>query len=125
MPTIWDYVNSVTHNKKDLWDNLTSESEYDSFMINRALSMFPDTILYAQEMNRNPHVSKKHNYYYYINSLRPSKRFSKWPKKVADDDLDAVKEYYGYNTDKAKTALGLLSPQQLMTIKKRLEKGGR
>ena len=38
-------------------------------------------------------------------------------------DLDYIKEYYGYSNEKAKTALNILSKEQIETIKKRLYKG--
>ena len=122
--SIWDYVTSISHSKKDIW-NEQSETEYVTWTINKALSMHMDTVLYAQEMNRYSFLPKKAQYDYYINSLRASKRYGKWPKKQEDNDLDAVKEYYGYNDAKAKTALSLLLPDQISTIKKKLEKGGR
>jgi len=40
-------------------------------------------------------------------------------------NLDYIKEYYGYSNEKAKTALNILSKEQIETIKKRLDKGGK
>jgi hypothetical protein len=37
--------------------------------------------------------------------------------------LDAVAEYYGYSYEKAKAVLKLHSPDQIIDIRKRLEKG--
>jgi hypothetical protein len=45
-------------------------------------------------------------------------------KKQEDNDLAAVMEYYGYSPEKAKSALSILSSDQLITIKQKLEKGG-
>ena len=39
--------------------------------------------------------------------------------------LEYVKEYYGYSNEKAKTALSILTKEQIETIKKSLQKGGR
>lgn len=36
-----------------------------------------------------------------------------------------MKEYYGYSDEKAKTALELLSDEQITAIKNSLNKGGR
>ena len=41
------------------------------------------------------------------------------------DDLDAVKSYYGYSNEKAKSALSILSDAQLNSIKQKLTKGGK
>jgi hypothetical protein len=128
MSNPFDYVNSITFNKKDMMtgteNDELAEKSYVPFVVNRALSYFPDTILYANEMNTNHHVDNKLQYYYLINSIRPKRRFSKWAKKQEDNDLDAVIQYYGYNREKAEQALSLLSPEQLKELKQRLNKGG-
>ena len=41
-----------------------------------------------------------------------------------DSDLEAIMKCYGYNIDKAKSALSILSPDQLKTIKEKLDEGG-
>lgn len=128
MTSPFDYVNSITFNKKDMMtgteNDELAEKSYVPFVVNRALSYFPDTILYANEINCNHHVDNKLQYHYLINSIRPKKRFSKWAKKQEDNDLDAVIQYYGYNREKAEQALSLLSPEQLEELKQRLNKGG-
>lgn len=124
----FEFVNSITFNKKDMMtgteNDELAEKSYVPFVVNRALSYFPDTILYSNEMNINHHVDNKLQYHYLINSIRPKKRFSKWAKKQEDNDLDAVIQYYGYNREKAEQALSLLSPEQLEELKQRLNKGG-
>ena len=40
-------------------------------------------------------------------------------------DIEYVKEYYGYSNEKAKSALDILDDEQLQTIKRSLNKGGR
>jgi len=75
-------------------------------------------------MNCNHHLDHKLQYSFLINIIRPSKRFSKWVKKEKDEDLEAIMEHFGYNRQKAKTALELLTPDQIKTIKKKLDKGG-
>lgn len=128
MSNPFDYVSAINFTKKDLMtdtgnDDL-AESGYVPFLTNRALSYFPDTILYANEMNMNNHLDNKLQFHYLINSIRPKKRFSKWAKRQEDNDIEALMEYYGYNRSKAEAAISLLSPDQLENIKKRLNKGG-
>jgi hypothetical protein len=41
------------------------------------------------------------------------------------DNLEYVKEYYGYSNSKAKSALEILSDEQISAIKQKLNKGGR
>jgi hypothetical protein len=62
--------------------------------------------------------------YHIINSIRPKKRFSKWAKRQDSDDFEAVKEYFKYNNTKTEQALTLLSPDDIKTIKKKLNTGG-
>ena len=38
--------------------------------------------------------------------------------------LDVVKEYYGYNNEKAKVALDILTKDEVKLIKEKLFKGG-
>ena len=76
-------------------------------------------------MNINHHLDKKLQYDFFINSINPRKRFSPWAKKTQVEYLDAIKEYYSYNDDKALQALRILSKDQLEHIKKLVDKGGK
>ena len=101
------------------------EKDYNSFMVNRGLSYFPDTVVIANEMNRHHQIDNKLQYQFLINMIRKRKRFSKWAKANKESDIDAVKEYYGYSNEKARQALTLLSPDQITIIKNKVSKGGR
>jgi hypothetical protein len=81
--------------------------------------------MFANEMNQNHFLPKKMQYDFFINSLRPRKRYSPWLKKDTIKDLDYVKRYYGYSNEKAKQALRILTKQQLDSIKSKFETGGR
>jgi len=121
-----DYLYSINQSKKHILDDdPTAERSYPPYIINRCLSSFTDTILFANEMNKNPHLPKKLQYDFLLNSLKPRKRFSPWAKKDSIDYLDVVKEYYGYNDDKALQALRVLTKDQLDHIEKVLDKGGK
>lgn len=125
----FDFVNAINHTKKDLIktdvDPEYAEKEYVPFLVNKALSYFPDTILYANEVNRSHHIDNKLQYHYLLNSIRSQKRYASWVKKEQDsEDFLAVKEYFGYNNEKTHQALSLLSNEQLKTIKERIQKGG-
>jgi hypothetical protein len=121
-----DYLYSINQSKKNILDgDALAEKSYPSYIINRCLSSFVDTVLFANEINKNPHLPKKLQYDFYINSVKPRKRFSPWAKKDSIDYLDVVKEYYGYNDDKALQALRILTKDQLDHIKKVLNKGGK
>jgi hypothetical protein len=97
--------------------------EYNPFVINRLLSGEIDSVLYANEMNMNHHLDKDMQYSFYLNSLRKRKRYSPWIRKDTIKDLDYVKNYYGYNNEKAEQALKILDKTQIEFIKQRLETG--
>jgi len=125
----FDFVNSASYSKEDLIresDNSElAEKTYAPFLTNKAFSYHVDTIMYANEMNMRSALENQLAFDYYLNSIRPQKRFAKWIKKDTSDSLEVVKEYYQYNYEKAEHALSLLSQEQLIELKKRLEKGGK
>jgi hypothetical protein len=124
--TPFDFVNAITYNKQDLFEDPQANKDYVSFVVNRALSYFPDTILYANEMNRNHTVDKRWQFDFLLNSISKRKRFSKWAKKAqSPEDLAAVQEYYKYSAEKAMEVLSILSDEQLQQIKQRMDKGGK
>jgi len=122
-----DYLNAINHTKERLMDTEDEEWEkkYPPFIVNKCLAPFQDTILLVNEINQYPSVDKKLQFDFLINSLRPRKRFTPWVKANKLDDIEYVKEFYGYNNEKAKVALTILNDDQIATIKQKLNKGGK
>lgn len=121
----FDFVNAINSTKKNLInEDPALEKEYNPFLTNKSLSYFTDTIMDANLMNMHHGLDKKLQFDYLINTIRPAKRFSKWAKKVENNDLEVVKTYYGYNDRNAEHALSLLSADQLKIIRQNLENGG-
>ena len=115
---------SILQTKQPFMLTDQDERSYPAFMVNRALSYHRDTVLLANEMNKYPSLDKKLQADFLLNIVRAQKRpYSKWFKKGADDDLNAVKEYYGYTDSKAYEALKILDDAQITMIKKQLYKG--
>ena len=121
----FEFANAINYTKKNIMVDDITEKAYASYMINRQLSYFPDTVLAANEMNRNHHLDNRLQFDFFINIIRKRKRFSKWFKPEQISDLDVVKKYYGYSNEKAKSALSILTRKQIETIKQSLQKGGR
>jgi hypothetical protein len=121
----FDYLNTINDTKKDIMVDDIAEKAYASFVINRTLSYFPDTVCIANEMNRYHHLDKKLQYHFLINIVRKRKRFSKWIKPDLDSDIEVVKEYYGYSNEKAQQVHSLLSSEQIEELRKKVNKGGR
>ena len=121
----FEYVNAINNTKKDIMIDDIAERGYNSFMVNRSLSYFNDTVLYANEMNIHHNIDNRLQFDFLINMVRKRKRFSKWEKVVSESDVEVVKEYYGYNNEKARSALSLLTRENLNELKKKVYKGGR
>ena len=120
-----DYLYSINQSKKNiLHDDEQGAKKYPAYVVNRCLSSFMDTILLSNEMNKNSHLPKRLQYDFLINSVKPRKRFSPWARKDTIDYLEVIKEYYGYNDDKALQALRILTKDQLDKIAHLLRKGG-
>jgi hypothetical protein len=125
MAKLGDFLTAINQTKKNLMDeDPMTEKEYLPFVVNRTLSYFLDTVLYANEANIRNTADKKLQFDLLLNSIRSNRRFSRWLKPDENKDIDAIKEYYGYSNQKAKEVLGLLTGEQLSFIHKRLSKGG-
>jgi hypothetical protein len=119
-----DWLNSINLTKQNILENPLLEKEYSPYIINRSLSYFPDTLFHANEMNQKHFLPKKLQYDYLRLSVRKRKRFSKWDKKIEINNLDLVKQYYGYSTKKALEILPILTEQHINCIKLALNTGG-
>ena len=101
------------------------EKKYPPFIVNKCLAPFQDTIMLVNEINQLHHLDKKLQYDFLLNSLRTRKRFAPWVKATKLENLEYVKEFYGYNNEKAKVALDILTDEQISAIKQKVNKGGR
>ena len=122
-----DYLKAINQTKEPLLDTEDEqwEKRYPSFIINKCIAPFPDTVMLVNEINQLHHLDKKLQFDFLINSLRPRKGFTPWMKAKKLKNLEYVKEYYGYNNEKARNALDILNDEQISAIKTKLNKGGR
>ena len=126
MPELKEYLNAINHTKERLLDSDDEdwEKKYPPFIVNKCVYPFQDTIMLVNEINQLPHLDKKLQFDFLLNSIRSRKRFTPWLKANRIEDLEFIKEYYGYSNEKAKQALDILSDVQIASIKKKLDKGG-
>ena len=117
----FELIKSISSTKKDILEN---EKDYNAFMVNRGLSYFPDTVIYANEMNKFHHLDSRLQYSFLINIVRKRNRFSKWNKSIESENINAIKRYYDYSNEKARDVLPLLSNENLKTIRGRINHGG-
>jgi|TARA_Y100000296_G_C5022688_1_gene180661 hypothetical protein len=121
-----EYLKAINYTKESLMDSEDTyiEKKYVPFVVNRCLSFFPDTIIQVNEMNFHSGTDKKMQFDFLKGTIRKSKRFSKWMKDELPDNIEIVKEYFGYNNRKAKEALEILDDNDIENIKNLLSKGG-
>ena len=121
----FDFVKSVSYDKKDLMVDEVEEKAYQPFLINRALSYHQDSVFLTNEMNVRHGVDNRLQYQFFLNTLRKRQRFSQWQKPYISKKLDTVKEYYQISTREAKDYVELLSDKQLRDLKNRMKTGGK
>ncbi len=121
----FEYLNAINTTKKDIMVDDIAEKEYNAFMVNRGLSYFSDTVLIANEMNLNHHLDNRLQFDFFINIIKKKKRFSKWLKARDIENLEIIKQYYGYSDEKAKSVLSLFDHDQIDEMKNRIYKGGK
>ena len=119
-----EYLNAINYTKTNLLDteDESVEKEYTPFVVNRCLSYFIDTVLYVNEMNRLPHTDKKMQFEYLLTSIRKNKRYSKWLRRESEENLDLVKQFYGYT--KAREILDIITDDDIIWMKQMIDTGG-
>ena len=121
----FDFVKQIESGKVNLIDETPElEKKYKQFIINRALSFNHDTALFANEMNFHNHLDSKLQFDFFLNTIRPKKRYSKWIKRESNDVLELIKTYYKCSYAKAREYATLLNDSQLNIIKQRIDTGG-
>jgi len=121
-----EYLTAINYTKNTLFDteDESVEKEYTPFVVNRCLSYFMDTVLYANEMNYHNTLSKKMQFDYLVGTIRKNKRYSKWLKRESEEHLDIVKRFYGYSERRAREVLDILTEDDVQWMEERLNTGG-
>lgn len=123
---LFDFVDAITTTKEDLFQDPEAKMDYVPFLVNKAMSFYGDTVLYANELNQHASLPKEQQFYFYLNSIPKKKRFSKWVNKDKESkSLNIVMEYFGYSAREAENVLSVLTKEQLTMIEEKLNKGGR
>ena len=135
----YDFINSINEGQsgKNLLESARADNsealdynavdkQYVPFIVNRGLSYFNDSVLFANEMNQRAFLPHKMQYDFLCAVVRKSKRYSKWIKSE-EENLEAIQQYFGYSFNKAKEALRILTSDDIEKIKLKLisSKGGK
>ena len=133
--TLFDWLNEITYHKRP-WTTFTDEdkAEFNTYMINRFISMNSSYIDVVNLIQRYPDCPKRKVYQFYCELLPKQKAFFKYIKASAKDDPETIKaiaEYYQCSTREAKEYINIvdvdiikktLNLGQLSTNKKRRNK---
>ena len=123
LPGLFDYVNDILHGKKDIFVMDTSKN-YNPFLVLRALSQHPDTVLIAHQLNQR-NIAKDLHFRYLLATVKAKKRWSKWAKNEIDANaVSDIIEYYNCSTKRALEIAKVLTEDQREVLKQRISKGG-
>jgi len=120
----FDFVKSVSYDKKDIMIDEVEEKNYAPFLINKSLSYHQDSVFFTNEMNCRHGLDHRLQYLFLLNTLRKRQRFSQWSKPYLSKKLDTIKDYYKVSTLKAKEYMEVLSDKEVRELKKRMKTGG-
>lgn len=120
----FDFVKSVSYDKKDIMIDDVEEKNYAPFLINKSLSYHQDSVFFTNEMNCRHGLDHRLQYLFLLNTLRKRQRFSQWSKPYLSKKLDTIKDYYNISTLKAKEYMEVLSAKEVRELKNRMKTGG-
>ena len=122
----FDFLKSINDTKVNLiCEDAENAKYYNSYVINRSLSYFPDTIYFANEMNKFHHIDPELQYSFLINIVRKRKRVSKWDKQQQINNISIIKSYFGYSEEKCRQVVDILTPDQIESINNTVYISGR
>lgn len=128
MSGAWEFVAAINSGKNIIKSGEQQEKNYDPYITNRNYSLYVDTILYANEINKCYQLDKKLQFDYYLNTIRPMKRYAKWLRKEKAEDIADIMTYYKVSFSKASDISKVLTQEQkeiIRRIVKGVENGNR
>ena len=128
MSGAWEFIAAINSSKDIIKSGEQQEKNYDPYITNRNYSLYVDTILYANEINKCYQLDKKLQFDYYLNTIRPMKRYAKWLRKEKAEDIADIMTYYKVSFSKASDISKVLTQEQkeiIRRIVKGVENGNR
>jgi hypothetical protein len=118
--TLFDWLNEITYSKRP-WNKFTDEekSTFNTYMINRFISMDSNYIDVVNLIQRYPNCSNKWVYKFYCDMLPKKKSFFRYIKskiKWDKETVDKIADYYKCSTREAKEYISILRDDQLEDI---------
>lgn len=125
-PTIFDTINALSSRRPLTYRDLTEQNlPYEPFMINRAFSLSEDAVKAVAQLNLRPDLPKDMHAAYLVQTLRPRRRFEKWPKSLEDAETTLIAQYYGMSKKEAKLHLCLHTKEELDRMQRVIDDGAR
>lgn len=121
---LFETINMISAVRPLTYQDLVEQNlPYDAFMVNRAFSLSEDAVKAAATMNQRPHLEPADQLAFYVHTLRPRRRFEKWPKSLTDPDHEIIAKYYGMSIREAKLSANLHTKEQVRAMRKVIEEG--
>lgn len=123
---LFDLLSAITETKDYIFSDDVAR-EYVPFIINRGLSQHVDCILYANEMNKNPQISKKRHFDFLFHSIPKKVRRGKWAKfeDSNKDVIDLIVRKYSVSRERAMEYVKLLDQSDLKALQESYSIGGK
>ena len=117
---LFDWLNEITYHKRP-WVTFTDEdkAEFNTYMINRFISMNSSYIDVVNLIQRYPDCPKRKVYQFYCELLPKQKAFFKYVKASAKDDPETIKaiaEYYQCSTREAKEYTNIVDVNNIKNV---------
>lgn len=122
----FDFVKSINDKTGNIIDrDPDTEKAYVPFIVNRAMSQFPDTVIAANTLNGLHFLDKKLQYDYLYHTVKKRKRFSKWAKPEWDESSETmVAEYYNISRVRAREYLAMMTEADKENLAFKTNTGG-
>lgn len=87
--------------------------DYIPYLVNRAFSHFPDSVLQANAMNMRSHIDIQSQFDYYFYALRKRKRFAQWNKKSDMKMIKLIMDAFDCSSKEAQMYADVLNESEL------------
>ena len=121
-----DWSNSINHTKEYLVETEQDLQSYHPYLINKQMARKLENLFVVNQINQYPALDKKMQYdffFHWIEKANPDAAKKHWTKsksKMKDNftssQFEAVKAYFKYSNGKAKSAMAVLTSNQIHQI---------
>jgi hypothetical protein len=117
---LFNWLDEITYHKRP-WSSFTDDdkAEFNTFLINRFISMNPDYIDVVNLIQRYPDCPKRKVYQFYCDLLPKKKSFFRYIKASIKNDPETIKsvaEYYKCSTREAKEYINVVDVDNIKKI---------